>query len=87
MLEDQLVSDVKMRGGRTHRANSLPEEVEEKEVEEEAMEEQEKEEMKVVGGSRGLSRFKSRSLYKINEISQGGTAHIRTNFMNLKYGG
>ena len=86
-----------MRGGRSHRANSLPEEVEgqekeqvEKEVEvvekveEVEVEEQEKEEMKVVGGSRGLSRFKSRSLYKINELSQGGTAHIRTNFMNLK---
>ena len=64
-----------MRGGRSHRANSLPEEVDE---------EHEKEEMKVVGGPRGLSRFKSRSLYKINELSQGGTAHIRTNFMNLK---
>ena len=70
-----------MRGGRTHRANSLPEEVEEQEKEEV---EEEKEEMKVAVGSRGLSRFKSRSLYKINELSQGGTAHIRTNFMNLK---
>ena len=69
-----------MRGGRSHRANSLPEEVDEEEVDEE----HEKEEMKVVGGPRGLSRFKSRSLYKINELSQGGTAHIKTNFMNLK---
>ena len=81
MLEDQLVSDAKMRRGRSHRANSLPgEEVDD----EEEVEEVEKEEIKVVGGSRGLSRFKSRSLYKINELSQGGTAHIRTNFMNLK---
>ena len=71
-----------MRAGRNHRANSLPGEVDEDE--EEVEEEEEKEEMKVVGGSRGLSRFKSRSLYKINELSQGGTAHIRTNFMNLK---
>ena len=71
-----------MRGGRSHRANSLPgEQVEDGEEE---VEEVEKEEMKVVGGSRGLSRFKSRSLYKINELSQGGSAHIRTNFMNLK---
>ena len=83
MLEDQLVSDVQMRGGRSHRANSLPgEEVDDEE--EEVEEEVEKEEMKVVGGSSGLSRFKSRSLYKINELSQGGSAHIRTNFMNLK---
>ena len=77
-----MVSVVKMRAGRNHRANSLPGEVDEDE--EEVEEEEEKEEMKVVGGSRGLSRFKSRSLYKINELSQGGTAHIRTNFMNLK---
>ena len=75
------MSDVEMRGGRSHRANSLPEEVDDEEEVEEVVE---KEEMKVVGGSRGLSRFKSRSLYKINELSQGGTAHIRTNFMNLK---
>ena len=82
MLEDQLVSDAKMRRGRSHRANSLP--GEEVEDDEEEVEEVEKEEMKVVGGSSGLSRFKSRSLYKINELSQGGSAHIRTNFMNLK---
>ena len=74
----QLVADVQMRGGRNHRANSLPGEVEEEE------EEEEKEEVKVTGGSRGLSRFKSRSLYKINELHQGGTAHIRTNLINLK---
>ena len=79
-----MVSVVKMRAGRNHRANSLPGEVDEDEEEVEEEEEEEKEEMKVVGGSRGLSRFKSRSLYKINELSQGGSAHIRTNFLNLK---
>ena len=63
-----------MREGRTHRANSLPGEVEE-EVE------VEKEEVKVMGG---LSRFKSRSMYKINELSQEGSAHIRTNYRNFK---
>ena len=82
MLEDQLVSDVQMRGGRSHRANSLP--GEEVDDEEEEVEKVEKEDIKVVGVPRGLSRFKSRSLYKINELSQGGSAHIKTNFMNLK---
>ena len=71
--------DVQMRGGRTHRANSLPGEVEEEGMGEE--EEVEKEEVKVMGG---LSRFKSRSMYKINELSQEGSAHIRTNYRNFK---
>ena len=44
-------------------------------------EEVEKEEVKVMGG---LSRFKSRSMYKINELSQEGSAHIRTNYRNFK---
>ena len=57
--------------GRLARANSfsLPGEEEESQVK------------AVVGG---LNKLKSRSVYKISEMSQGGGAHLRSNLMHLR---
>ena len=36
-------------------------------------------------GAGGLSRFKSRSMYKISELSQEGGSQIRSNLSNLRW--